>query len=128
MNLGTYKQLCFDKMNKESNKVIERDKEITTVTRYVLDHSTDKEFQKWCKKVYNLTQNVYSHSYKFYGVINPEPQDIIKNIEWNINQYVFINKRWDYIWDKFFETNPKYIKARKDMKIQKKLDKINDMF
>ena len=128
MNLGTYKQLCFDKMNKESNKVIERDKEITTVTRYVLDHSTDKEFQKWCKKAYNLTQNVYSHSYKFYSVIYPEPQDIIKNIEWNINQYVFINKRWDYIWNKFFETNPKYIKARKDMKVQKKMDKINDMF
>ena len=128
MNLGTYRQLCFDKMNNESNKVIERDKEITEVARYVLHHSTDKEFQNWCKKVYYLTQNVYGHSYKFYGVENPEPQETIKKIECSINKYVFINKRWDYIWDKFLETNSKYIKARKDMKVQKKLDKINDMF
>lgn len=129
MNLATYRQLCLDKMKNESNKVIERDAEINAVARYVRDHSLDKEFQHWCNKAYRLVQKAYEHVFNFYSVIYPEPQEsTIKQIEWSINQYVFINKRWDYIWDKFLETNPKYIKARKDMKIQKKLDKINDMF
>jgi hypothetical protein len=129
MNLATYKQLCLDKMKNESNKVIERDEEISAVAGYVRDYSTDKEFQHWCYKAYNLTQNAYNHAFNFYSVIYPKPQESkIEQIEWSINQYVFINKRWNYIWDKLLETNPKYIKARKDMRIQKKLDKINDMF
>ena len=128
MNMSTYKQICLDKMKNESHKVIERDTEILNVTRYVLDYCTDKNFQHWCNKAYRLVQNAYNHAFKFYNVINPEPQDKIKRIEWNINQYIFINKRWDYIWNKFFENNPKYLKARKDMMVQKKLVKLYDMF
>ena len=64
-----------------------------------------------------------------YERLHPEPKERgPEHAEWLYKYYEKINTRYQYIFDKFIETNPKYLKAKKDLKFKEKLDKINDMF
>lgn len=103
--------------------------EFNSVIEYILLFTNDEELKYWCRKMFNLIKAVYRHTDNLYERLHPEPKERGPlHAEWLYNNYERINTRYQYIFDKFIETNPKYLKAKKDLMFKEKLDKINDMF
>ena len=121
--------LTFDMLYKVSHKSSNMDEEFISVFAYIRQFTNDKELKYWCEKMYVLLQAVYEHTGDLYNRLHPEPKERgPEHAEWMYKNYERINTRYQYIFDKLIETNPKYLKAKKDLMFKEKLDKINDMF
>ena len=105
------------------------DEEFNSVFEYIRHFTNDKELKYWCGKMFYLLKAVYEHTENLSCKLNPEPTERgPAHAEWKYKNYERINSRYQYIFDKFIESNPKYLKAKKDLMFKEKLDKINDMF
>ena len=121
--------LTFDMLYKVSHKSSNMDEEFISVFKYIRNFTNDKELKYWCEKMYVLLQAVNDHTNDLYNRLHPEPKERgPEHAEWMYKNYERINTRYQYIFDKLIETNPKYLKAKKDLMFKEKLDKINDMF
>ena len=121
--------LTFDMLYKVSHKYSNMQDEFMSVYEYIQHFTNDEELKYWCRKMYNLINAVYSHTDNLFNRLYPEPKERGPlHAEWMYKYYEKINIRYQYIFDKFIESNPKYLKAKKDLMLNEKLDKINDMF
>lgn len=121
--------LTFDMLYDVSHKFSKLDDEFNSVFVYIQRFTNDEEMKCWCRKMYNFLKEVYVHTDNLYNRLHPEPKERGPlHAEWLYKYYEKINTRYQYIFDKFIDTNPKYLKAKKDLMFKEKLDKINDMF
>ena len=121
--------ITLDMLKNVAFKSSNMDKEFNFVYDYIRHFTNDKELNYWCGKMYNLLKDVYEHTDDLYNRLHPEPTERgPAHAEWMYKNYERINSRYQYIFDKFIESNPKYLKAKKDLMFKEKLDKINDMF